>query len=135
MNFTSLILIRALKYTLCLAGFILMYTNIMMPHQAFSALTPVMASVKTELVPLSIDQPGIKTRPAFTSANARNVCVRVINSGTQDMTVWLLHSQVVVGLFTVLPQHISAMCSMANKIELGCFGDSCESTWSVFDAP
>ncbi len=118
-----------------LFGFILMCSGILMPHQVFSALTVEAVSVKAAGYPFSVEQASITTWSAFDSVQARNVCVRVNNSGTQDMTVWLHHRQSVVGLFTVLPQHISAMCTTANKIELGCSGDSCESTWIVFDAP
>ena len=109
--------------------------GIMMPCEAFSGLTPGMGSGHTNGYPLTVEQPSITTWSAYASVQARNVCVRVTNRGTQDMTVWLLNSQSVVGLFTVLPQHISAMCTRANKIELGCSGDSCESAWTVFDAP
>ena len=124
-----------LNLTQWLLGVILMCLGVLMPHQGFSAVTPGMASVKTGGYPPSIEQPSIKTWSAFDSALAQDVCVRVANSGTQDLTVWLHHSQTLVGLFTVLPQHISAMCTVANKIELGCIADSCESTWTVFDAP
>lgn len=116
-------------------AFLLMCMGMTMPPHAFSALTPRLAPIQTDLSLMSILQPSIKTWPAFESAQARSVCVRVTNGGTQNMTVWLLDSQSVVGLFTVLPQHISAMCTVANKIELGCSGDSCDSTWTVFDAP
>ena len=125
----------SLQYVRWLLGLILICTGFIMPQQSFSGVTSMMASVKTDVYPLSIEQPSIKTWSAYDSALAQNVCVRVANSGTHDLTVWLHHSQTVVGLFTVLPQHISAMCSVANKIELGCTGDSCESTWTVFDAP
>jgi len=116
-------------------GFLLLCTGIMMPYQAFSAVTSGMAPESASGYPLSIDQPITKTWSAFDRAVPKNVCVRITNSGMQDLTVWLHHQETVVGLFTVLPQHISAICTMANKIELACTGESCESSWSVVDAP
>lgn len=105
------------------------------PLEAFSLPTPEIATLPSERNPMVMEDRQPKTWPAFDSANPRQVCVRVTNSGSQDMTVWLLHSDSVVGLFTVLPHRISAICSLADKIEMGCTGESCDFTWAVFDEP
>ena len=115
-------------------GFLLLGIGMVLSPQTFGALPPLVETAPIHVSPFAMEQAGLKTWAAFHSTNAKNLCVRVSNSGTQDMKVWLFQSKAVVGLFTVLPQQISVMCTMANKIEVGCSGNSCESTWAVFDA-
>ena len=101
----------------------------------WGALPPSFDTAPTESKFLSSEHPLPKTWTAFEKVSARNVCVRVNNVGDQVVMVWMRDQQSVVGLFSVEPQHISGMCSLASKIELSCSGEDCESQWSIIEQP
>ena len=101
----------------------------------WGALPPSFGTDPAEPMFFSSEHPLPKTWTAFEKVSARNVCVRVNNVGDQVVMVWMRDQQSVVGLFSVEPQHISGMCSLASKIELSCSGEDCESQWSIIEQP
>ncbi len=71
---------------------------------------------------------------AFRSDDAKNVCVTVVNDGVSEVSVHLFRKRSLAGAFTVLPQHVSAMCSDVTVIELECESGSCQPRWYISDS-
>ncbi len=104
------------------------------PQNVYSRVPPVSSGTSLAEAEELTSRTSHQSWSAFRSDDAKNVCVTVMNHGASEVLVHLFRKRTLAGVFTVLPQHISAMCSDVTVIEVECGSGTCLPQWYISDS-
>ena len=124
-----------LKERVVLGGLLLMMVwSGMSPPWSYSHVPPISSGTQLAEGVVVTPTPSNQSWSAFRSEATKNVCVTVTNYGASEIFVHLFRKRSLTGVFTVLPQRVSAMCSDVTVIEVECGDGTCLPQWYVTES-